>query len=210
MNKKFNSGLAIILPNKKFNLFVIFVIVLGIISGSIFLMVLNDTDKTLVVNQINNFFSNVNSNNINNFEAFKNSIIENFIFVVLTWVFGMSIIGILVNIFLVYLKGFIVGFTISSFLLTFKYKGIIASVIYVLPSALISILSILIITIYSVLFTIYLWKVIFLKDKSNNISKFLKKYFIILIISILMILVSSLLESYLVPSLLKLVIKLFI
>ena len=42
MNKKLNSGLALILPNKKVNLFVIFIVILGIISGSLFLMVLNE------------------------------------------------------------------------------------------------------------------------------------------------------------------------
>ena len=112
MNKKLNRGLAVILPNKKINIFVMFIIILGIISGSIFLVVLKDTDKTLIINRIESFMNNINTNNVNNIVAFKNVIIENLIFVLLIWILGMSIIGIIFNIFLIYLKGFIIGFSL--------------------------------------------------------------------------------------------------
>ena len=75
LNKKINSGLALILPNKKINIFVIFIILLGVISGSIFLIVLNENDKNLVINQINAFMNNINENNIKNFNALKNALI---------------------------------------------------------------------------------------------------------------------------------------
>lgn len=210
MNKKINSGLAIILPNKKINLFVFFVIVLGIISGTIFLLALNETDKELVVNQITNFIVNINDNNINNFNAFKNCIVENLIFIVLIWILGMSIIGVIFNIFIIYLKGFVVGFTVSSFFLVYKYKGLLAGLIYIFPTSIINILITLILGVYSIILTVYLWRVIFIKDKSNNISKFLKKYLLILIICIIMAVMASICESYLIPALLKLVIKVFI
>ena len=183
---------------------------LGVISGTIFLLTLNDNDKELVVNQITNFMVNVNDNNINNFNAFKNAFFENIIFIVLIWILGMSIIGIIFNIFAVYLKGFILGFTISSFFLVYKYKGLLAGAIYLIPSAIINIIVTIIIGVYSIMLTIYLWKVIFIKDRSSCISKFLKKYLIILLISSTLICISSLCESYLVPALLKLCIKLFI
>ena len=70
MNKKINNGLAIILPNKRINLFAIFILILGIISGSIFLIVLKDNDKNMIVEQFNTFIKNVNENNINNSYAF--------------------------------------------------------------------------------------------------------------------------------------------
>ena len=210
MNKKFNSGLAIILPNKRVNLFIIFVILLGIISGSIFLMILNENDKTLVINQISTFISNINSNNINNFGAFKNAIYENLVFVILIWILGMSMIGIIINIFLVYMKGFILGFSVSSLFLVYKYKGLLASDIYVFPTSIINVITTIIISVYSILFTINLWKIIFLRDHTNSMGKFLKKYLLVLFICLLLCLVSSLSEAYLIPSLLKLIIKLFI
>lgn len=210
MNKKLNSGLALILPNKKVNLFVIFIVILGIISGSLFLMVLNDNDKSEVINEISTFMTNINTNNINNFNSFKNSLIEGMILIILSWILGMSIIGVIFNIFFIYMKSFIIGFSISSFILVYKYKGILSSLIYVIPSQLINILIILILGVYTLLFSKYLFKMIFLKDKTVNLGKFFKKYVLVFGICILLCLVSSLCEAYLLPSLLKVMIKLFI
>lgn len=210
MNKKLNSGLALILPNKKVNLFVIFIVILGIISGSLFLMVLNDNDKSEVINEISTFMANINTNNINNLNSFKNSLIEGMILIILSWILGMSIIGVIFNIFFIYMKSFIIGFSISSFILVYKYKGILSSLIYVIPSQLINILIILILGVYTLLFSKYLFKMIFLEDKTVNLGKFFKKYVLVFGICIILCVISSLCEAYLLPSLLKVMIKLFI
>lgn len=210
MNKKLNSGLALILPNKKLNLFVIFIVVLGIISGSLFLMVLNDNDKSEVINEISTFMANINTNNINNLNSFKNSLIEGMILIILSWILGMSIIGVIFNIFFIYMKSFTIGFSISSFILVYKYKGILSSLIYVIPSQLINILIILILGVYTLLFSKYLFKMIFFKDKTVNLGKFFKKYVLVFGICIILCVISSLCEAYLLPSLLKVMIKLFI
>lgn len=210
MNKKLNSGLALILPNKKVNLFVIFIVVLGIISGSLFLMVLNENDKSEVINEISTFMANINTNNINNLNSFKNSLIEGMILIILSWILGMSIIGVIFNIFFIYMKSFTIGFSISSFILVYKYKGILSSLIYVIPSQLINILIILILGVYTLLFSKYLFKMIFLKDKTVNLGKFFKKYVLVFGICIILCVISALCEAYLLPSLLKVIIKLFI
>lgn len=210
MNKKLNSGLALILPNKKVNLFVIFIVILGIISGSLFLMVLNDNDKSEVINEISTFMTNINTNNINNLNSFKNSLIEGMILIILSWILGMSIIGVIFNIFFIYMKSFTIGFSISSFILVYKYKGILSSLIYVIPSQLINILIILILGVYTLLFSKYLFKMIFIKDKTVNLGKFFKKYVLVFGICIILCVISSLCEAYLLPSLLKVMIKLFI
>ena len=210
MNKKLNSGLALILPNKIVILFVIFIVILGIISGSLFLMVLNENDKSEVINEISTFMTNINTNNINNLNSFKNSLIEGMILIILSWILGMSIIGVIFNIFFIYMKSFTIGFSISSFILVYKYKGILSSLIYVIPSQLINILIILILGVYTLLFSKYLFKMIFFKDKTVNLGKFFKKYVLVFGICIILCVISALCEAYLLPSLLKVMIKLFI
>lgn len=210
MNKKINNGLAIIMPNRRVNLFVIFLLLLGIISGAIFLMVINDTDKDMIVNQITNFIKNINDNSIDNSGAFLNSLYENYIYIFLVWIFGASMIGIVINIFFIYFKGFIYGFTIGSFYLVFKYKGLLLSFIYVFPTVIINLLIVVILSVYSILFTSYLFRVIFGKERNTSIKRFFKRYLIVLLICLVMAFISSLLEGYLIPSMIKLVIKLFI
>ena len=112
--------------------------------------------------------------------------------------------------FFIYMKSFIIGFSISSFILVYKYKGILSSLIYVIPSQLINILIILILGVYTLLFSKYLFKMIFLKDKTVNLGKFFKKYVLVFGICIILCVISSLCEAYLLPSLLKVIIKLFI
>ena len=69
------------------------------------------------------------------------------------------------------LKGFIIGFSLSSFFLVYKYKGLLAALIYVFPTSIINILVCLLLGVYSVLFTINLWKIIFLKEKDFNMKR---------------------------------------
>ena len=198
----------LILPNKIINIFIYSLVIFGIISGSIFLIMSNETDKTSVIEQITNFFNNVNTNNIDNVQALKNSLIINYIFIITIFILGFSIIGIIINVFLVYLKGFLVGFSISSILLTYNYKGVIAAIIYTIPSQLLNIIIISILSIYSIMFSKHLITVIVSK-KPVSTRNILKKYSIIFTFSIIVTLISSLLEVYLFPNILKLIISLY-
>lgn len=205
---KYSNIYNLVLPNKKTNLFVFSLIILGLISGSLFLVISNDTDKTNVINQINLFFKNISNNKIDNVQALKNSLIINYIFVLSIWILGFSIIGIIINLFLTYLKGFLVGFSISSIFLTFKYKGILAAIIYTIPSQLLNLIIVSILSIYSVMFSKHLITVI-LSKKPVSTRNILKKYSIIFIFGVIITLISSLLEVYLFPNILKLIISLY-
>lgn len=198
----------LIYPNKKINFFVTTILMLGILSGAIFLMLSNETDKSSVITQIQTFFKNIQSNSIDNVQALKNSLIINYIFIVSIWILGLSIIGVIVNIFFTYIKGFLVGFSISSIILTYGPKGILASLIYTFPSQILNIIVIITLSIYSLMFSSSLLKIITSKKGNNRII--LKKYIIILMGCIIISFISSLLEVYIFPSILKLIISIYI
>lgn len=208
MNKKKTKLSNIILPSKKINYFVITILLFGVISGSIFLIVLNDTDKSNAILQIETFISNIDGNKIDNGLALKNSLIINYIFVGLIWGLGLSIIGVIFNIFLTYIKGFIIGFSISSIFLTYKYKGILMGLLYIFPHQIINIIVVCILTIYSIMFSHNLLTIIVSKNVKKNRSM-LKKYVIILIFSVIASFISSILEIYMFPNLLKVIISLY-
>lgn len=197
----------LIFPQQKINFFVATILLLGIISGSIFLMLSNETDKTSVITQIQTFVTNISTNNIDNGLALKNSLIINYIFVGTIWLLGLSMIGILINIFLTYIKGFIVGFSLSSFFLTYNYKGLLAVLIYTIPSQLLNLFVVGTLTIYSIMFSKNLLQIIISKSSNNRLM--LKKYCVILMGTIIISFISSLLEVYLFPNLLKLILPLY-
>lgn len=162
-----------------------------------------------MINQITSFISNINTNNIDSMQTLKNSLFTNFTYVLLIWILGMSIIGVVFNIFLIYIKGFVLGFSISSFIYVYGIKGTLASFIYIFPTQLFNILVVLILGIYSIMLTINLYKVI-LGDRNTGIKIFMKKYLYILLLTSIITIFSSLIETFLTPPLFKLIIKLFI
>lgn len=206
---KRNNIFKLIIPNTRTNIIAFSIFIIGIITGSIFIMVINTNDKSLVVEHITKFFSNVNSSDYSYLDSLKNMLSLNYFYVIVIWVLGLSILGILVNIFLTYLKGFIIGFTTSSLIITYGFKSILAVILYIIPHTLINSLVIIILTIYSITFSRYLLIQIFQK-KDMKTKDFMKKYLIILLIAVALTLVSSISEVYLFPFLLKLIIKLYV
>lgn len=206
---KRNNIFKLIIPNTRTNIIAFSIFIIGIITGSIFIMVINTNDKSLVVEHITKFFSNVNSSDYSYLDSLKNMLSLNYFYVIVIWVLGLSILGILVNIFLTYLKGFIIGFTTSALIITYGFKSILAVILYIIPHTLINSLVIIVLTIYSITFSRYLLIQIFQK-KDMKTKNFMKKYLIILLIAVALTLVSSISEVYLFPFLLKLIIKLYV
>ena len=209
MRKKCSNILAILTPNKKINLFVISIIFLGVISGTIFFTTLSDVDKETVITQMQTFFQNTKDNKLDNVQAFKNGLISNYLLVFTIWILGLSIIGTLFNVFLIFIKSFMIGFSLGSILFIYKAKGIIASFIYLFPTQLIFLFVYYLLGIYSLIITFSLIKQIF-SSKNINFRKIIKKYLFILLVGIILILFASFCESFVFPALLKLVIKLFV
>lgn len=210
MLNKFSKIKNIIFPSKKINFFVIIILFLGVTSGAIFSNIIDLNDRNLVIDKIQLFISNVHSGEINTLIAFKNSIITNISYSLMIWILGLTIIGVIFNVFLLYIKGFIFGFSLSAFIITYSYKGITLSLLYTVFGQLLNLLVIIILTIYSIMFTTNLLKQI-LKNKQNiNLLRFFKNYSLIFLITIIISLISSLSETFLFPALTKLIIKLFI
>ena len=209
MNMKLKKIISTIIPNKKINYFTFFIITLGLISGAIFLVLINQNDKSSVITQITNFIANINDNNIDSVQALKNSFLTNFTYILLIWVLGMSIIGVVFNIFLIYIKGFVIGFSISSIIYVYGIKGILASLIYIFPHQLLNLFVISVLCIYSIIFTNNLFKMM-LGEKNNDFKTFIKKYLYILLISCIITIFSTIFEVFLTPAFFKMVIKLFV
>ena len=208
VNNKLSNISKVIFPNKKINIFVVCMLFLGIVAGAIFVSVIGINDKNLVLDKIKIFIDNVNNSRFNSLLLFKNSFLIDLIYLCIIFAFGMSMIGIIFNIILLFIRGFVFGFTIASFILTYSYRGIILSFLYVVFGQIFSILAIIVITIYSIIFSYGLLKLLF-KNNPSRIRYNIKNYFLIFIIVIIVIIIASLLEAFIFPALIKLLIKLF-
>ena len=80
--------------------------------------------------------------------------------------------------------------------------------LYIFPHQIINIMVVCILTIYSIMFSHNLLTIIVSKNVKKNRSM-LKKYVIILIFSVIASFISSILEIYMFPNLLKVIISLY-
>ena len=195
--------------DKKIMLFLNIISIIGIISGSIFVIIINKNDKRLMLESVIKLFTKIKNNDFNYILTLKNSILNNYIVTFFIWIVGISVIGALIVIFLLFYKCFILTFTISSIIYSYGIKGIFLSLIYIFPHMILNILIFMYIGSYSIKLSIILIKSI-IKKENLNFKSFLNNYLKVLLISILFLTISSFIESIIMPSLLKSIIKFLI
>ena len=121
----------------------------------------------------------------------------------LIWIFGLSIIGIILNPFILYLKSFIIGLSVGVIISTYGLIGIIGVILYIFPHVLINLIIYLLLSFYGIKLSINLFKALFLK-KNFNSSEFMHKYLVILGLSALILLITTLYETFLADFVMKL------
>lgn len=202
MNKLLNIIFSDCKKNKNIYVSLIIVVIISLIFGIVFITILESDDKTLVTNQITNFFDIIKNNNY----VGKNNILNNFlnssVFIILIWILGLSIIGIPIIICLLFYKGFTLAFTITSLIYSLKIKGILISFIYIFPHLILNLIVYFIVTYYSFNFSIKIFNSIFYK-KDFNCKSYIKKYLFILLISIITIMLTTLYETFIMPYIIK-------
>ena len=207
--KLLDKLLANIRFDKKYVLFSLILVILGIITGSLFIVILNSTDKNLVIEYISAFVDNINNGSINNLDLLKNAIISNYIVVFILLIVGFTSFLFPINVLVLFYKSFIIGFSLSAFILTYGIKGTLLSIFYILPHLLINILIFCLLTAFTLKISISMIKCV-IKRKDVNMRQYFNKYLSIIIISIIIITLTSIYEAYVGPYLLKLIVNLII
>lgn len=186
--------------SKKIIILVVFIVfILGLLFGSIYITLLSNSNKKVVLDSVNNYYSNFNKISITDkFNIFKNELSSNLIYYIIMWLLGLSIIGLPIIIFMVFMRFFVTGFNISSLFACYKLKGLKYVLVYLVPSNIILLLLSIFLGIYSVNISIRLATNI-IKKKTINFGTFMGKYFFILLISILIVVITSLYNSFVLP-----------
>lgn len=193
--------------NKNLFVFLFVLVMTGLFAGALFSVILSDSDKKMVSDYLNNFLLNLSSDKINFNVSFFNTLIFTLGFALIIWIFGISIIGVLLVLPFLFFKSFILGFSVGSILINFKIKGVILSLIYIVPHHAINILVYILISAYSIMISYRMVTCMF-KKKSFDFKLFMSKYSFILIFSLIILFITSLYESFILPYVLKFVFNL--
>lgn len=203
--KKVMDKLKLAIKNNKKTIFFLGTVALiAIIFGSLFSVILNESDKNLVNEYISNFFENIKKNNLNYIMALKNGSISSLSYILIVWLLGISIIGMPIVLFMYFSKFFVIGFSISSIIKGYGIKGCLLSFAYIFPHQIIYIIAYTMLSIYSIKMSIKLISTIIKKDKID-FKPIINKYLFVLLLSIITSLLALLFEVFVTPKFINII-----
>ena len=204
MKNKKQIILKEIQKNKYKYIFLSIIVLIGFITGFIFSNILSYSDHQAISEVLKKYFLGIKNNlDINYLGNFLNTFSINYLYMILIWVFGISIIGIILNPFILYFKSFIIGFSCGIIISVYSYLGILGSILYIFPHLLINLIIYILLSFYGMKLSILLFKSLFLK-KQFNFPDFMKKYLKILLFSGVILLISAIYETFLSNFVMKL------
>ena len=204
MNKKIYAAKNGIIKQKKYYMFLITLMLVGIIAGIIFIFFVDESNKKNIVTKVNDFFIMLKtSKSINYSKSLSNTILLNLLYVLLIWTLGISLIGFPIIIVVLFFRCFVLGLSISSIIYSYGFKGILGSFLYIFPHQIIILILYLLLGFYSLSFCYKLFSLLFLK-KTINFNYGMKRYLKILLFSVVISLVISIYEVFISTYFLKL------
>lgn len=174
--------------------------IIGISSGAFTIRALGEYQKQELINYIQNSFQILNHQPVKEVSVFKQSILNNLQTGAFIWILGITVIGIPIILILIAIRGFIIGFTVGFFIDQLGIKGMLFSLISVLPQNIFIIPGILVVAVIGISFS----KMI-IRNKINksynthNIFKQFILYSTIISFIFLIILLGCMVEAYIIP-----------
>lgn len=191
--------------DKRVFVFLLGIVIIGVFFGSILPLFLSADDKKLVSDYLVSFVDSIDCLDV--FSFLKNGFVNNFLFLILIWVLGVSIIGMFFVVILFFYKCFVFGFSISSIICNYGFKGVLFSFSYVFPHQVFNLFVFLIMTSYSLLFSLKFLGYIF-KRNDFNIRVSFRRYLYLLLCFSAFVIFSVLYEVFINPYVLRFVFNL--
>lgn len=177
---------------------VLLIFILGLLLGIAIVNNSSEEQKAQVENYMNEFTDNIKGNNIDYNRLLISSIKSNFRLVIAILFFSISLIGIPIVYGILGYQGFKLGYTLSSMIIAFgSLKGSLISISLLLLTKIITIPAIIFLTVEG----IKLCKNIVIHE-SKNIKYELFRFIIISIFILIILAISSLIETYICSNLL--------
>lgn len=190
------------IKTKKVFIVIFIITILAFIAGILLVSIESKSNKELITTSLETFFKEVKENKLNTASLLSKNITSNLIMNTIVWLLGISIIGLPIVLLILGFKSLTFGFTISSILYTYKLNGLLKVIIYLFPN-IINLFILFVLTYYSINFSLMLFNYLFRKKEYNKrliVNRYLKLLIIAIVISIL----TSVIEVFVLPKLFSL------
>ena len=178
---------------------------IGIASGAFCVKALSETQKGQLVDYlVSTFKTLVEGGAINNTQIFWSSLVNSLKTVFVIWVLSLLMFTFPFILIVIGIRGFVLGFTIGFLVENLGYRGILFSVVSILPQNIIIIPMLIIFSAISISYSIESLKRRKLKryGKNNNLKYFFG-YSIESAVLLFLLMFGSLIEAYASPVFLK-------
>ncbi len=196
-----------IMNNLREYIIILLIFIIGIFLGVFFINNIQDEQMAEISEYINTFINNLkNSYEVDNLDLLKTSMLQNIVLGVAIWFFGTTVIGIPVVFGIVLYRGFCLGYTISTCITVMGLsKGLLFVLITLVLQNLIFIPAIIAIAVSG----FKLYKSIVKDRKVDNIKLEILRHTIFSLIMMILLVISSLIETFVSTEILKSTIKYF-
>ncbi|SHJ65957.1 stage II sporulation protein M [Anaerobranca californiensis DSM 14826] len=190
--------------------FAVLIFICGIIFGSIMVNRLPSQHSEGLKQEINFYFEVLDeATGINKISILKESLVSNGKFILVAFLSGLTVIGIPVIILILFIRGIILGFTVGFIFNHSTLKGLLFALSAIVPHNLLIIPALLVSSVASISFSwVILLKIV--KNKNFNIKSFFLNYCILILLSGIFMVIAGVIEAYIIPILLKLVVSMMI
>ena len=193
--------------NNNFLLYFLLVLFLmvGISAGAITVNVLDNSQKQEMISFLNSFFKILNQDSVDSFILLKHSLLNNVQTLLLIWLLGIIVLGIPLVIGIVILRGFVIGFTVGFLVNELGFKGFVFSILAILPQNIFVIPGIIIISAISISFSVKIIKNRINRNIRYKFATELVRYSLVTASLSLLLILGSLIEAYITPAFMKLI-----
>ncbi|NLM43148.1 MAG: stage II sporulation protein M [Clostridiales bacterium] len=188
--------------NSFFYLGFILLFSVGISLGAYWVTNVSIETKELLIMYLNGFFNFAEGKIFNNSAIFKSSFINNIISILLLLIFGFTYVGIIFSPILTIFRGFCFGFSIAFLVESFGRKGLIFSLVSLLPHNIVLIPSTIFLCSVSLQYSLFLLKSRNEKRYENKRQSFIN-YIFSFILGMVLVVLSTVIESYITPVFIK-------
>lgn len=180
------------------------IFLVGIFLGVVFINNIQDTQKNEIQNYINTYIENSKQGDIDTTNSLKINIIDNIILACLLWFAGTTIICMPIVLGVILFRGFCLGYTISAIISTIGFgRGISFIMTSIFLQNIFFIPAILILGVSG----IKLYKSIMKDKRKENIKVEIVRHTIISSISMVILIVSAVVETQISYNFFKIILK---
>lgn len=200
-----NKIFEFIKDNIKIYLILIIIFFIGLLFGVLFINNTNETQANQISEYINNFINSVKEDyQVSTSSLLISSVINNLCIAVILWFLGSTVIGVPLIYLVIGYKGYCIGYTIAAVTATLGTgRGIAFIFATMLLQNIIYIPTIITLAVSG----IKLYKLIMEDRRKENIKVQILKHTLFSILMLILLLVSSVIETYISGNLSQIILK---